>query len=25
MRVADVSVHHDPDHPSAVSLPHLGT
>ena len=23
MRVADVTVHHDPAHPSAVVLPHL--
>jgi uncharacterized protein len=23
MRVADVTVHHDPDHPSGVTLPHL--
>ena len=23
MRVADVAVHHDPDHPSGVTLPHL--
>jgi putative CocE/NonD family hydrolase len=23
MRVADVTVHHDPDRPSAVTLPHL--